>query len=109
MKNFIQPGKVMPFVATANVVAGQCLAFGDIVGISANTTAIGETVQLNIGGVYEVDKVEAQAWTVGQKLYRVTASGLISSVATSATACGVAAEAASNPSTKGIVRFNESY
>lgn len=109
MKNYIQPGKVMPFVAAAAAESGECVAIGAIIGISANKVAIGETLQLNIGGVYEVPKVSAEAWTIGQKLYRVTASGLISTSLTSAVACGVAAEAAANPSATGVVRFNESY
>lgn len=68
MKNYIQKGDRIEFVATAAIASGAIVEVGALAGISAGSYAIGDTIVVNLEGVYEVPKV-AGAVTLGAKLY----------------------------------------
>ena len=68
MKNFIQPGKVMEFVAAAAIASGQVVAVGSVLGVSKTAVASGATGELLLEGVYKVPKVAGNAITAGAKL-----------------------------------------
>lgn len=108
MRNFIQPGKVITIVAAAAVSSGSLVVAGKIFGIAATSAAIGEEFELALGGVYELPKTSAQAWTVGAEIY-ADANGIATTVSTDNTKIGVAVEAATNPSGVGRVRLNDNF
>lgn len=103
MKNYIQPGDAVDIVAPANVTSGQGLLVGDMFGVCGASALSGEDVALHRCGVYELPKLEAQAWTVGQKVYWDDTNARLTSVASGNKLVGCAVLAAANPSTTGRV------
>ncbi|PTV94919.1 putative RecA/RadA family phage recombinase [Rhodobacter aestuarii] len=103
MQNYIQPGEHVTVTAAANLTSGSLVKIGGLVGVAQGDAASGEEVVLVRRGVFTLPKVSAQAWTVGQKLYHDTATGAVTSTATSNTLIGVALAAAENPSATGVV------
>jgi predicted RecA/RadA family phage recombinase len=112
MKNFIKPGKVLTMIAPAGgVTSGELVFIGSIFGIAATSAAEGEEFELSTGGVWELPKTAAEAWTVGAKVYWDATNA----VATSADGAGankqigVATAVAANPSGIGDVRLNSNF
>ncbi|ABM37560.1 DUF2190 family protein [Polaromonas naphthalenivorans] len=68
MKNYIQPGKVIDFVAAAAIASGQVVRVGQILGVSVSDVAIGETGQAHIEGVFAVPKVSGAVIARGESL-----------------------------------------
>lgn len=109
MKNFKQVGDVVTIAAPATTTAGQMAHAGTLTGVAVTDAANGANVEIATSGVFELAKVSAQAWTVGQALYYNTSSRLVTNVsATGLIFCGVAAAVAVNPSSTGLVRLNSS-
>lgn len=108
MQNYIQPGKILTVTAPAGgCTSGKAYKVGGIIGVASTTVAAGEPVELQVENVFELDKVSAQAWAVGDPIYFNATSGLV----TNATAAGVflvgvATASAANPSGVGTVRLN---
>lgn len=104
--NYIQPGEHVT-VVSPGTVAGQMYKVGSIIGVAQTTTDSGQNVVLSVIGVYEVPKVSAQAWAVGDPVYFVTASRNLTNVsATGHFLVGVATEVAANPTSVGRARLN---
>jgi predicted RecA/RadA family phage recombinase len=111
MKTFIQPGKVIDFVAVAAVVSGQVVRIGQILGVSASDVAIGDTGQAHIEGVFLVPKIPAAVIARGESLTWDASAGAFDD-ATTAAAAGdvqgapaVAFEPAGNGAATIAVRF----
>lgn len=108
MKNYIQPGKVMTFTAPAGgVVSGVGVKIGQLFVVPAADAAAGAAFEGMVTGVFDLPKLNAQAWTEGQLIYWDAAN----TRCTSASAAGLlligcAAAAAANPSATGRVRLN---
>lgn len=66
--NFVQEGRVIPFTAAADVVSGQVVVVGSLVGVSMTDVASGATGQLAIEGVFDIPAATA-AITVGAPVY----------------------------------------
>lgn len=109
MKNFVQPGDVLTVTAPADVASGDLVVVGSLFGVASASAKNGDAVEICAGGVYDMPKVSAQAWSQGAPLYWDPASKLVTSVAGSLTKIGVAAVAAANPSAIGRVRLNGSF
>jgi predicted RecA/RadA family phage recombinase len=106
MKNYIQPGDTLTVPApTGGILSGGVFISGSLIGIATTTAAVGVPVAVKICGVFELPKVSAQAWTVGQPIYWDSAAGNATTVNTSTTLLGYATEAAANPSAVGRVRL----
>lgn len=75
MKTFIQPGKVIDFVAAAAVVSGQVVRIGQILGVSASDVANGATGQAHIEGVFTVPKVNGAVIARGESLTWAATAG----------------------------------
>lgn len=103
MKNFVQAGHNLSVVATAALQSGDGVLMGDLFGISQGDAEIGESVVIVRKGVFELTKLEAQAWTVGAKVYWDDGNARCTSVAAGNKLIGCAVEAAANPSTLGKV------
>lgn len=103
MKNFVQSGDTIAVTAAAVVAAGGFVRVGGLQGVAANSAQIGEEVVLQIGGVYDLPKTAAQAWTQGQLLY--WSGTAVTNVATGVIiGCATRAELAA--ATVGRVRLN---
>jgi predicted RecA/RadA family phage recombinase len=79
MKNYIQKGDSIEFVAVAAIASGAIVEVGALAGVSAGKYEIGDTVVVSLCGVYEVPKI-AGAVTLGAKLYS-NAAGAATTVA----------------------------
>lgn len=67
-KNFIQEGRIIPFTASGNVVSGQVVVVGSLVGVSMADVANGEAGQVAVEGVFDVPAATAEI-TVGAPVY----------------------------------------
>jgi predicted RecA/RadA family phage recombinase len=109
MRNFVQEGDTLTLTAPAAIVSGAGVLIGSIFGVAAGTVAIGESVDLVTEGVFTMNKVSAQAITVGAKVYWDDATKLVTTISAGNTLIGVAVEAAANPSGTIAVRLNGSF
>lgn len=105
MKNFVQPGHVLTFVAPAGgVVTGVAVLIGATVVVPSVTAAEGADFEGAIEGVFELIKAAGAAWDQGAPVYFDSADGKFKD-ATSATArrAGIAAAAALAADVVGLV------
>jgi predicted RecA/RadA family phage recombinase len=108
MKNFVQDGDVLTVTAPAAVVSGQFILIGTaLYGFCTTDAANGAQVEILTEGVFDVPKVSAQAWAVGDKIYWDNTAKLFTTVLTSNTYVGVAVAVAANPTSTGRIRLNE--
>ncbi len=107
MKNFVSPGNVLTLTApTGGAVGGLPVLVGSMVGVAAHDAAQGEEVEVHVGGgVFDLAKVSAQAWTAGAPIYWDNSGKVCTSTASTHKQIGFAAEAAANPSATGRVRL----
>ena len=86
MKNLIQDGKTIQYkVADKAVESGEPVIVEDVVGIAVTDGAVGETIALNVEGVYTLPKgsgkldqgkkVYVNVATAGEKTIVATATG----------------------------------
>lgn len=94
MKNMIQSGKTLTFMAAASVSAGQGFLLGDagLFGVSATSVIAGEEGEACVAGVFElpVAAVNAAAFDVA---YFDADQNLITNIATNNTKVGYFTEA----------------
>lgn len=109
MKNYVQPGNVIPLAAPYEVVAGAGLLIGAIFGVAATDAANGAAVEAQVVGVFDLKKTSAQAWSVGVKVYWDDTAKEATTTSAGNTLIGVAVAAAANPSATGRVRLNGSF
>ncbi len=77
MKNFVAPGNTITVTAPANVVSGQVVVAGSIIGIAAFDALAGAQVEVATEGVFSVAKEPADLLTQGA-VAKLDASGLVS-------------------------------
>lgn len=109
MKNFIQPGHVMTVTAPVDVVSGDLVIVGLLIGIAAYSAAAGTDVEIKMGGVYDLPKTSAQGWAQGAAVYWDAAAKVATTTAAANAKIGAAALVAANPSSTGRVRLNGSF
>lgn len=109
MKNFVQPGKTLTLTApSGGVVSGKFYKIGSFFGVAVQSAAEGKPFDLETGGVYDLEKTSAEAWTVGATIY-ATSAGVMTTTASGNTKVGAAVAAAVNPSSVGRVRLNSDF
>jgi|SRR5678809_1121642 predicted RecA/RadA family phage recombinase len=69
MKNFIQEGAVMTFVAPGSVTSGVPLMIGDILAVPTVNASVGESFAALVVGVISYTKAGSQAWAQGESIY----------------------------------------
>ncbi|MCF7700547.1 DUF2190 family protein [Loktanella sp. M215] len=106
MKNYVYSGEKIDLPAPVTAVSGAAMLIGAMFGVCQNAAAVGEDLVLITQGAFDLPKLAAQAWTVGQKVYWDDTAKLVTSVATGNSLIGVAIEIAANPSDIGRVRLN---
>lgn len=109
MKNLVQWGDILTLAAPYDVASGAGLQVGAIFGVATSAALLGDPVETDLCGLYELPKTSAQAWTVGAKIYWDDTSKVCTTVSTANTLIGVATAAAANPSATGFVRLNGSF
>lgn len=110
MKNFVQTGDVVTVTAPADVVSGDLVAVGGLVGVATTDAASGSPVEIKTSGVFELAKTSAQAWsTVGLSIYRDGSTGVATTTASTNALIGVNLAVAANPSASGTVRLNGTF
>lgn len=108
MKNFIQEGQTISFVAGADYSSGDPVVLGGLMGIVVADVVSGAVGQALISKVVSVSKVSAQAWTMGQRIYWDVSASLFTNVQDTDTVfAGTAVEAAANPSASGKLLLNQ--
>jgi predicted RecA/RadA family phage recombinase len=105
-KNFIQPGDTVPVPAPYDVTSGGGVLVGSLFGIAQYTATSGNEVEINTVGVFDVPKVSAQAWAVGDPIYFVLADKNFTKTASTNVLIGHALAVAANPSAIGRVRLS---
>lgn len=103
MKNYQQPADNATVTLAADVTAGDFVAIGSLTGVAQATALSGQDVTIVRTGVFELPKTEAQAWTVGAKVYWDSGNSVMTTTASGNTLVGVAYAVAANPSTTGLV------
>lgn len=108
MKNYIQQGDLMDVTAPANVASGDGVQVGSLFGVAVHDAASGKALVIKTKGVYELKKIESQAWTVGAKVYWDNSEKECTTDGTKGMLIGVAAEAVTDSATAtlGKVRLN---
>ncbi len=102
MKNFIQSGQKMTFIAAADVESGEPVVIGDFTGISSGKYATGEEGEMQLTGVYELAKEAALAIAHGDVVYWDGSAKEVDKTNTN-DALGVAFKAAAGADTSVIV------
>lgn len=70
MKNFVQPGDVIPAVAPyALATAGLGCLVGSIFGVGISSALNGAAVELATKGVFDLAKATGQTWSYGARIY----------------------------------------
>lgn len=103
MKTFVQHGNVLSLVAPYAVVSGAPFKAASLVAVAVTTVAAGVAVEGMMRGVFQLPKVAAQAWVVGDKIYWDDTAKLMTTTASGNTLVGAATLAAANPSNTGTV------
>lgn len=108
MKNLIKTGLVVTAVAASGgCVSGSLYRINSLIGVAAADAAEGADVELVITGEFDLAKTSAQAWAVGNPIYSIAATNVLTNVAgTGNYLVGVATAIAANPSAVGRVRLN---
>jgi predicted RecA/RadA family phage recombinase len=110
MKNFISYGNNLDLVAPAGgVLAGRPAKTGAIISIPTNDAPAGAPFVGEVTGTWELAKVPAQAWVLGEKIYWDDTAKLCTNVVATNSYFGVASAIADNPSATGFVRHNGSF
>lgn len=109
MKNYIQPGDTVTLIAPAVVASGAGVLVGSIFGVAAGAAASGAAVEVVTTGVFDLAKVEAQAWTQGARIYWDDTAKVATTTASTNKLIGVAVEAAANPTATGRVRLSGAF
>ena len=104
MKNFVQPGDVLPVTLAAPVASGGVVIAGTLLGVAAINGATGETIDVALRGVFELPKATG-ALTQGQAVYWDAAAGRITATSSGNTAAGAAATAAASAAATARVRL----
>ncbi len=103
MKSFVQKGGTLTLIAPYAVASGAPFKVGAFVAVAVTAAAVGATVEGKLEGVFQLPKVSAQAWNVGDKIYWDDTNKVMTTVPTGNTLVGAAVEAAANPSPTGKV------
>lgn len=105
-KNYIQPGAVLDHVAAAALTSGTPILIGKRLAVPLKNAAIGETVSVQVEGVFKLTKVTADVVAQGALLYwDDTAKKLTTTVGTN-TLAGYAAAPASGTDTTVNISLN---
>lgn len=103
MKNYVQNGENITVTAAADNETGAGVLVGKLFGVATGAAKAGANVTLVRRGVFNLNKLSAQAWTVGAKIYWDDTAGECTTVVASNALIGCAVAVAANPTSSGMV------
>jgi predicted RecA/RadA family phage recombinase len=106
MKNFVQPGVSLTLPAPADVVSGDVVIVGSLIGIASETVLSGADLDIETEGVFTLPKVSALAIAIGDLVYWDAGAKLVTKTSSGNKLLGAAVTAAANPSGTVNVRLN---
>lgn len=108
MKTFVQEGRYITVAAPYDVEAGDGCQVGQMFGVAAGDALTGAALELCTQGVFAIDKVGSQGWTVGALIYWDDTNKYCTTTATDNLLIGAAVEAVGSGAgeTVGKVRLN---
>ena len=68
MKNYVQPGNVVPVSLSVATKAGDLVVVGSLAGVAATSGDSGDEIEVSLSGVFELPKGSGPI-TQGAKLY----------------------------------------
>lgn len=96
---FRQEGHTIDCISpAAGTTKGVGVLIGQLFGIAASTTTVGQRVEVHIEGVFEIGKTSALAIDPGDVVYWVPGTSLVDKTATAQKEVGLAVTTAANPS-----------
>lgn len=101
MQNFVQPGHQITVAApTGGVNSGDPVKIGLLFGVAAKDASEGDPVVIGCDGVYNIAKVSAETFAVGDPVFFDETSGVCTSDDDSGAngLVGICVQAAANPS-----------
>ena len=105
MQNYINSGKTIVFTATNDVVGGDLVTVGSIVGVAVSDIPAGEEGILETEGVFELLPAESEAIAQGAVVY-ATAQGKVTTTESDNSRAGVVWEARGTGDTFVLVKIN---
>ena len=69
MATFVQEGTAVDYTPTADTPAGSVIVQVDLVGITKHNIKANTLGAISVEGVFDIDKVSADAITAGSKIY----------------------------------------
>jgi predicted RecA/RadA family phage recombinase len=108
MKNFVQSGHNVTVGALSAVQSGQGYKIGSLFGIATGDADAGADVVLCTMGVFDIDKIGADTFAVGDPVYWSEGDDLVTSDDTTNVEIGVAIAAAGDTAATARVRLHGS-
>jgi predicted RecA/RadA family phage recombinase len=108
MINKIQEGEILKVTAGEDYDSGEPVLIGNRVGIAMSDVTSGSDFAVEMEGVFEVTKVSAQAWTLGDQIFWDASASKFTTTGTGNTRAGYATEDAANPSSTGRIKLDGS-
>jgi predicted RecA/RadA family phage recombinase len=109
MKNYVQRGDTLTLTAPAEIISGDVVIVGSIIGVANGDADNGASVDLDTVGVFKLSKVSALAIAAGDIVYWDSGTKLVTKTSSGNTKLGVATAAAANPSASVTVRLNGTF
>lgn len=65
---FVARGDIVNYIAAGTIASGQVVVMGNTLGVALKSGSSGDTIAVAIEGVFELPKVSAAVFVVGEKL-----------------------------------------
>ena len=67
-KNSVSLGNIIDHVAATDIISGDIVEMGNLIGVAQTDIATGDTGAVAIAGVYDMPKAAGAAWAQGDSL-----------------------------------------
>lgn len=105
MRNYIQRGDTITVPSPAAVTGGSPVLIGQLFGVAAGDAEQGEDLDLGVVGVFELPKVGANEFAIGDAVYFDSGTKLLTSTSEANVRIGVAVKTVDNSSATATVRL----
>ncbi|QDQ26707.1 DUF2190 family protein [Chitinimonas arctica] len=105
-KNFIQPGEVMDYLATANLVSGAGVLVGQRLGVALKDIPNGTSGPVQVTGVWSLPKLATDTFVAGAIAYWDDTAKRLTATAASNTVAGYAFKAGASGAATLAIKLN---
>jgi predicted RecA/RadA family phage recombinase len=105
-KNYIQPGEVLDVTLSATITSGSGLLVGVRLGVALSDGVSGDTIAVQVKGVFNLPKLGTDVVAQGAALYWDNTNKRLTTTSTSNTLAGYATAAASGTATTVNIALN---